>query len=245
MSASQNAHGMYGDRARYYDLIYHWKQYGDECIRLHEILQASGVDNGARILEAACGTGSHLAHLKHWYEVAGFDISEPMLTLAREKLPGASIFAADMTDFAVDPPFDALLCLFSSIGYIFPEDRLLSAARCFARAVRPGGALIVEPWLAPESFHEGTRTMQTFQDETLCLCRMSVGRRAGNLSILDFHWLAAERGKPAVDSFIDRHELYLYSTDTLLRIFGDAGFECRFEQNGLMKDRGLLIGRRI
>jgi SAM-dependent methyltransferase len=242
---SSDAQGMYGRRARYYDFIYHWKNYQQECERLRALLAAEGVVEGARLLEAACGTGSHLVQLANHFDCAGFDISEDMLAIARAKLPGTSLFRADMTDFRVDQPFDALICLFSSIGYVFPESRLRRAANCFAEALRQGGCLIIEPWLTPEIFNPGNRSMQTYQSETLNLCRMTIGRREGDLSIFDFHWLAAERGMKEVDHFVDRHELWLYPTQTLLSAFGDAGFQCRFEANGLMKDRGLLIGKRL
>ena len=237
-------HGMYGHRAEYYDAIYHWKKYDQESLRLRELLAVEGVGDGARVVEAACGTGAHLVHLKQWFDVSGFDISEDMLRIAREKLPGIKLFRADMTDFAIEQPCDGLLCLFSSIGYVFPEQRLRAAARCFAGAVRPGGALIVEPWLNAETFVPGRQSMHAFQNDELCLCRMAIGRREGDLSIFDFNWLATERGGKQVEHFVDRHELWMYSTDTLLSAFGDAGFDCRYEADGLMKERGLIVGRR-
>jgi SAM-dependent methyltransferase len=242
--SSVDDQGMYGHRAKYYDAIYHWKKYDQESLRLRELLAAEGVRDGERIIEAACGTGSHLVHLKQWFEVSGFDISEDMLRIARAKLPGVKLFRADMADFAIEEPCDALVCLFSSIGYVFPEERLRAAARHFARAVRRGGVLIIEPWLNPETFVPGRQSMQTFSNDDLCLCRMAVGQREGERSIFDFNWLAVERDRKAVEHFIDRHELWLYSTDQLLNAVGDAGFECRFEVDGLMKERGLIVGRR-
>jgi hypothetical protein len=86
--------------------------------------------------------------------------------------------------------------------------------------------------------------MQTFQSDDVSLCRVAIGRREGDLSIFDFNWLAAERNGTGVEHFVDRHELWLYPTATLIDAFGEAGFDCRFEANGLMKDRGLIIGRK-
>jgi SAM-dependent methyltransferase len=234
---------MYGRRARYYDAIYHWKNYEQEAARLRQILTAEGIADGARVLEAACGTGTHLLHLSRWYDVSGFDISESMLSIARRKVAAATLFRADMVDLHVDQPFHGLLCLFSSIGYVFPEERLRAAAFGFAQALLPQGVLIIEPWLTPEKFIPGGRSMQTYQDESLNLCRMSIGRCEGEQSILDFHWLAAERGMREVEHFTERHELRMYPTQTLLDVFSEAGFACRFEPDGLMKDRGLIIGR--
>jgi daunosaminyl-N,N-dimethyltransferase/N-dimethyltransferase len=235
--------GMYGSRAAYYDAIYHWKDYKAESARVRELLSREGIATGARVLEAACGTGNHLQHLQLHFEVSGFDISGEMLAIARHKLVSATLFAADMTDFRVQQPFDALLCLFSSIGYVFPLANLERAAACFARAVRRGGALLVEPWLTPEKFAPGRASMHTFESDCLKLCRAAVGQREGDLSILDFHWLAARSGE-GVEHFTDRHVMQLYPTAALLGAFSSAGFECRFELDGLMKDRGIIIARR-
>ncbi|MCC7381582.1 MAG: class I SAM-dependent methyltransferase [Deltaproteobacteria bacterium] len=238
--------GMYGDRAEYYDAIYHWKDYRTESERLCTLLRAEGVADGAEILEAACGTGSHLVHLRQHYAVTGFDISEPMIAIARSKLPGVPLYVADMTDTSAVRPAsaDALLCLFSAIGYVHPEERLQRAAQTFARALRPGGVLIVEPWLTERVYREGRVTLQTYEREDLKLARASVSHRAGELSVFDMHWLVAKQDAADVESFVEHHELWMCPTETMLSVFRAAGFEARFEADGLMKDRGLVIGRR-
>ena len=117
--SNPEAQGLYGDRARYYDAIYHFKPYGKEAERIHELLRTAGVADGARILEAACGTGTYLTHLIAWYDVAGFDLYPQILEIARAKLPNIHLFEGDMVNFEVEEPFDAILCLFSSIGYVW------------------------------------------------------------------------------------------------------------------------------
>ena len=234
---------LYRRRARYYDAIYHWKDYASESSRVRELLASEGIADGSRVLEAACGTAAHMMHLRQWYDIRGFDLSEPMIQIAREKLPDMPLFVADMASFHVEAQFDALLCLFSSIGYVYPEDRLRSAAACMARAIRPGGVLVIEPWIAPESYIPGRAWMQTFDGAELKLCRMVISRREGDMATMEFHWLAAATGGE-VEHFIDRHALWLCPHDLLIRIFSDAGFDCRLDSSGLTKDRELLIGRR-
>lgn len=235
----------YAACSKYYDAIYHWKDYGAESERLHALLQAEGVPDGARILEAACGTGTHLSHLRRWYQPSGFDGSPSMLEQARAKLPPeVELWLADMASFSVATPYSALLCLFSSIGYLHGEASLSAAARCFAQALVPGGILILEPWLRQEAFVAGTATLHTYSGEEVKLSRLGISRKEGELSVVDLHWLVAERGATEVQHHVEHHELWMCPTATLLSVFGDAGFEVRFDPNGLMKDRGLLIGRR-
>lgn len=234
----------YGRDAEFYDAIYHWKNYDREAERSRELLSAEGVAPGSLVLEAGCGTGAHLSRLRAWYRVSGFDLNESMLAQARRKLPELPLFKADMADFSVSEPVDALLCLFSSIGYVYPEPRLRSAARAFARAVRPGGILIVEPWFTEAKYRTGELVLNTYESDELKLCRASVAKRDGELSVLDFHWLVLRRDAPEVEHFVARHTLWLCPTETLLKAFSDAGFSCRFEPEGLRHDRGLILGRR-
>ena len=138
---------LYENHADLYDLIYHWKDYAGETERIVELLDGLGVPRGGRVLEAAIGTGGHAVHLRSHYQIDGFDAAAGVVDVARRKLPGARLWRADMRSFAIDEPYDALLSLFSSIGYLLSEADLQSAASAMAAAVRPGGALIVEPWL--------------------------------------------------------------------------------------------------
>lgn len=234
---------MYAERAGLYDRIYHWKDYAGEATRLRELLRAEGLADGARVLDAACGTGSHLAHLRAWYDVAGFDRSEDMLAVARGKLPGVHLWRAELTGVAVERPYDATLCLFSSIGYLTDEAGLRAAARALAGTVRPGGVLLVEPWLEAASYTVGKPSLATYTSPELCLARASVAAREGELSISDMHWLVAPAGGE-VERFSERHVLWLCPRPVLVAAFQAAGLEARLEEAGLMKDRGLLIARK-
>ena len=73
------------------------------------------------LLDVACGTGGHLVHLRRWYEVMGVDIDAGMLDEARRRLPGDTFVEGDMRSFRLHRTFDAVSCLFSSIGYMRSE----------------------------------------------------------------------------------------------------------------------------
>jgi daunosaminyl-N,N-dimethyltransferase/N-dimethyltransferase len=236
------SNSMYGDRAELYDLIYDWKDYAAEAEALRELLGEHGIEDGASVLEAACGTGSHLEALSSWYRVSGFDLSEAMLEIARKKVSDVPLFRADMRDFEVEEPVDAVLCLFSSIGYAVGEDRLGAAAACFARALRPGGVLVVEPWLTPDAYYPGRAHMETYLGEDVKVCRANVSKREGDLSILDFHWLVARSGA-GVEHFTERHVLQLYTVEQTLAALEASGFEAEYEEGGA-KGRGVYVGRK-
>jgi daunosaminyl-N,N-dimethyltransferase/N-dimethyltransferase len=231
---------MYGRRAWLYDLIYAEKDYAGEANVLRDVLRQHGVHDGNAVLEAACGTGNFVEHLDQWYEVAGFDLSPAMLDIARKKVPHVDLFEADMVEVDVDREYDAVLCLFSSISYIETIDGLVAAAERFRRALRPGGVVVIEPWIGPEHFQAGRPSMKTYASDDLKICRQAVGKREGREATLDFHWLVARRDGE-VEHFTDRLVAYLYGTREYRAAFEAAGLSVAYLDQGLC-GRGLFVG---
>ena len=234
---------LYGERAALYDAIYHWKDYPAEASRLADLLGAEGVPEGSRLLEAACGTGKHLAALAPRFAVAGYDGSEEMLGFARERLPAASLWRQDLRDPVPGGPYDALLCLFSSIGYLPDRAALGQALRAFAAALRPGGVAVIEPWIAPEDHHGDRTFLHTVDQPGFKVVRMARSTREGDMAWMDFTWLVGRDGSP-VESFTERHGLWMCPRPVFAAELDAAGFDARFEADGLSRGRGLWIGRR-
>jgi ubiquinone/menaquinone biosynthesis C-methylase UbiE len=130
---------VYDVTARFYDKIYAFKDFPAEAERLVAFIHKLRPEPGGRLLDVACGTGAHLAHLRRNFEVEGLDLSPLMLEAARGKLPGVAFHEADMTDFELGRRFDVVTCLFSSIGYAVTEDALFRAVGCMARHLAPDG----------------------------------------------------------------------------------------------------------
>lgn len=245
---------LYSERAELYDVVYQWKDYAGEAARLVSLLRGQGVGPGSRLLEAACGTGSYLAELSADHRVAGFDLSEEMIAVARRKLPRVPLWTADMLTVEpehVDGPYDAVLCLFSSIAYLWPLPRLEEGLRRLAALVRPGGVLIIELWVRPEHWRDGQPTLQTAglpeldaQDVDLYVARAGVAatreQDGMRLSVMDLHYLVARRDHP-VEHFVERHELWLCPTETMMAAVSTAGLLPRWQESGLMPGRGLIV----
>src|ERR671923_34446 len=113
----------------------------------HELVQARK-PGAETLLDVACGTGAHLAELRRWYRCEGLDLDGELLAVARERLRDVPLHQDDMRDFDLGRRFDAVTCLFSSIGYVLTVEGLTAAVAAMARHLEPGGVLVVEPWLA-------------------------------------------------------------------------------------------------
>ncbi|MGB8816175.1 MAG: class I SAM-dependent methyltransferase [Minisyncoccia bacterium] len=71
------------------------------------------------VLELGCGTGAFLKYLSnHGYKMAGIDLSQEMLEIARQKVPNANLLCQNMAIFSLQLKFDVVLCLFDSINHL-------------------------------------------------------------------------------------------------------------------------------
>jgi SAM-dependent methyltransferase len=106
-----------------------------------------GLRPGARVLDVPCGFGRHAAELaRRGYRALGVDLSPLMLREARRahRESGRLRFVrADMRRLAYRAEFDAVICLFTSFGY-FREGENVAVLRRMARALRPGGRLLMD-----------------------------------------------------------------------------------------------------
>lgn len=133
--------------AKYYDLIYHWKDYRSEAEKIRQLIRGYKRTPGNSLLDVGCGTGMHIRYLKKDFECVGIDSSPRMLSLARKKVAGVRFEEGDMVDFNLGRRFDVVVCLFSGIGYLRTRRRIRKALKNFSRHLRIGGVLIIEPWI--------------------------------------------------------------------------------------------------
>ena len=227
-----------------YDYIYSWKDYATEAEGVRRILGAEGVGEGSLLLEAACGTGRYLEYLQQWFGVSGFDLDSVMLRQAQWRVSAGSFFFADMADFSVDVKVDALLCLFGGVGYLEPVKALPAGLAAFYRSVRPGGTVLIEPWVAPDEFEAGRAWMQTYASPNFQLARVVVPRREGGRCVLDFHYQLARAGH-RVQQLQSREVLWLHDLPMLIGALEQVGFAVKHTDQGFMPSGHLLICRRL
>jgi len=236
-----NKQTIFKSLAKYYDLLYSWKDYGKEAETIRELIRTYKKSPGKDLLEVACGTGKHAELLRNDFSVVAVDLNEDMLRIARRRCKGVSFARADMVDLELRRQFDVVLCLFTSIGYVRTRARLKRTLFNFARHLKVGGAAIIEPWWSKNSYKPGAITMTTVGNDDVKIARQAVLKVKGNVSVLDMHYLIAERNK-AVTHYVDRHELGLFEKRDMLDLMRQAGLRAHFIEQGLMQGRGLYIG---
>lgn len=231
---------MFDRTARWYDAFYAHVDYEAEAEEITAIVRE--LNPGARsLLDVACGTGRHLARFRRHFDCAGTDVEPGMVAVACETLPLVPLEVADMVELDLGRKFDAVTCLFSSIGYTVQPGRLTGAVRAMAGHLNPGGVLVVEPWITPEAWlGDGSDTVDVVEHGTGKLVRVISSRRDGNETTLRMHYVRASRG--AIESEEETHRLGLFSRERYLDAFASAGLTARWHDPGL-RGRGLIVGQ--
>jgi ubiquinone/menaquinone biosynthesis C-methylase UbiE len=229
---------MFGKSARFYDSLYHFKDYAAATEKLHRIIQKYN-PQAKTLLDVACGTGKHLEHLLKNYDVQGLDLNEELLDIAQSRCPGIFFHHGNMIDFELQNRYDVITCLFSSIAYVQTAQNMRRTIHNFRRHLKPGGMIILEPFFSPENYWEDRVTANFVDQKDLKIAWMYISRRRGNLGVLDIHYLV---GSPeGFECFQERHELGLYTAEEYLEAFYSAGLVTDFDPEGLF-GRGMYIG---
>jgi len=234
---------MFSASEKYYDEIYAslGKDYPKEAGKVHKFIQKHKRSEGNTLLDVACGTGAHAEHLGKYYEVEGLNFDRKMLSIARKKNPAIRFHRGNMVSFDLGRQFDAVTCLFSSIGYAKTKAHFRRAIKTMSRHVLPGGVLLVEPWFAPEQWKPGRVFMLHVDKPDLKITRMSYSGQKRKISTLEFHYMI---GTPkGVRHSIERHELGLFTHKEYVDALRSSGLEVVHDAKGL-DGRGLYIGRK-
>ena len=147
MSGSQaERHPQFTEVARAYDELMAgvpYRRWVDYVEKLLKQVRASP----RTVLDIACGTGNvTFALADRGYEVAGVDLSAPMLAIARRKAcryrRDIPFFQGDMRCLSLPERYDLAVCLYDSLNYLLSPDDVQQAFASAYRVLHPGGHYI-------------------------------------------------------------------------------------------------------
>ncbi len=184
-----------------------------------------GLDRGARVLDMACGQGRHAVELAaRGFRVTGLDISKPSLGVARERAAARGLdlelVRLDMRSLAAEGEFDAVFNFCSSFGFFATEEEDRRVVDRGARALRPGGRLLIDTindlWLARHGQPRGWRTLE---DGTIVTEDRNYDPRSRRSNAI---WTLI---RPDGSRSELRHSMRAYSCPELLRLLSQSGLE--------------------
>lgn len=200
--------------ARYYDFIYADKDYRKECDFIEAIIRTYLMSSSPmRILDIGCGSGGHAVILaRRGYRMTGIDISETMISMAREKSPELDINfqLMDMAKFSLEEKFDVCTCLFCGMCYLLGSDTFENALKCVRESLLPGGLFIFDFWngIAVTSQEPSTRVKDVKYGNHSRIIRIAEPELNLTNQVCDikYHCLVIEKEK-LVDEFEETHPI--------------------------------------
>ena len=231
----------YRKLAKYYDLIYSFKDYKKEAEEISKLILKYKKNEGKSLLDVGCGTGLHIKYLKPSYDCVGVDLNEEMLKIARRNVKGVKFLQGNMLSLNIKQKFDVVTCLFSAIGYAKTAAQLRNALSEFYKHLNPGGICIIDAWFNKEHWRVGSVHLHSYDGDAVKIARVGYSAIKGELSILDEHYLIAEKNK-GVMYVPDKSELRLTERKEFLQLLKEAGFQPILLKEAIMgRDRYLGI----
>nr|WP_320113820.1 methyltransferase domain-containing protein [uncultured Desulfuromonas sp.] len=228
----------------YYDDLYvKDEEYAPEAAKVKELLSTHGIAPQSDLLILACGTGGHIPYFIDEYQVSGLDLSEDMLAVAEKKFPHLTFHRGNLIDFDVKADFDAMICLYGSIGFVRTVANLRASMQRIAAQLRPDGIALITPWSTKEDFQE-CLVVDAVDEPDRKISRMEQVRlKEPGIVEVTFHHLIGQ-GRD-VTYHQQSVEIGLFSRQDYLSAMTDAGLTIVEEYTGSDVRGDAYIGKRM
>lgn len=228
--------GQFGELySRYYDLLYHDKNYEQEVDYIVNLL---GIDQqpNLEIMDLGCGTGKHAALLcKKGYAVHGVDLSADMLREAKKRRKGIdsrlTFEQSDILDLDLDREFGVIISMFHVMSYQNSNESLVKAFDVAKKHLKQGGLFLFDFWYGPAVLSsKPTVKVKRLEDECLEITRIAEPEMdaCNNIVKVNFDIFIKEKMS---NNIVEKNEIhnmrYLFDKE-LEMICDNAGF--RIEQ---------------
>jgi SAM-dependent methyltransferase len=212
----------------------------DQTLREAEFIEASlGVKPGGQLLDVGCGYGRHAIELvQRGLDVTGLDLSLPLLLRAadeaQKRAMSVNFVHADMREMAFEKQFDGVYCMLTSFGY-FDEETNLRVAEGMARALKPGGRLLLD--LVNRDYIVGDLPSRVWWEGNGCVVLEEVDFSFHTSRILTHRSIVFEDGRQSEQEISVR----AYSLHEIGRLLRQAGFRV-LDISGSLATRGHFFG---
>ena len=221
---------IFGDYARYYDVLYQDKDYAGEAdFVLSCLVRRQGEPR--TLLDLGCGTGRHgLEMARRGVSVTGVDMSATMLE-------------GDARTVRLDARFDAVTSLFHVMSYQNTEEdalAVLETARCH---LKPGGCFFFDFWYGPGVLTDPPTERDRIMEDARTLVRRHA-RPVHRISddVVDVHYdiRLTDKATGRESSLREVHAMRYWFLPELHYLARQAGFSHAAE--GAWLDHDMLSG---
>lgn len=227
---------VFGNYARYYDLLYKDKDYVGETAYMVGLLKKYA-PSAHRLIELGCGTGKHAALLaEQGYAVQGVDFSREMLAQAQARaaqLPPdlqqrLAFSYGDVRSVRIGHTVDAALSLFHVVSYQTENADILAEFNTAAAHLSPGGVFLFDVWYGPAVLTDRPAVrVKRLEDEAIRVVRLAEPRLRPNDCCVDvnYHVFITDKASGAVEEVRETHHMrYLFQPE-ITHLLAQSGFD--------------------
>ena len=222
---------VFSEYASYYDLLYRDKDYAGETDYIHRLIQ-SRCPGSATVLNLGCGSGRHDRCLaEKGYSVTGVDLSEEMLSFARNSAEGNALLdyvQGDARSIRLEKTFNAVISLFHVMSYQQTNKDLKASFTSACCHLKPGGTFIFDCWYGPGVLTDRpTMRMKELEDKKISVTRIAQPIMHPNKNMVDVNYLVFIKDKLAGDvhEVRETHCMRYLFLPEIQQMLSDTGFE--------------------
>ena len=218
------------DQQRLYkDLAWTWpvfsppQHYIDESLQIAREIRKHSQIEAKTLLHLGCGGGHNDYTLKKHFAVTGVDLSQAMLSLARQLNPEVTYLLGNMRSVQLDKNFDAVICL-DSIDYMLTGDDLRAVFTTAFNYLKPGGVFITTVEETPDRFQQNkTNSVTRVKGDTeITFIENYYDPDPSDTTYQStFIYLIRRQGKLQIET--DRHLCGIFPLETWFRLLNEAG----------------------
>ncbi len=222
---------VFNEYARYYDLLYRDKDYAGETDYVHNLIQRQS-PGATTVLNLGCGSGRHDRCLvDRGYSVTGVDLSEEMLTAARDAAAGnraLEYVQGDVRTVRLGKTFDVVISLFHVMSYQVTNADLMEAFSTAHSHLAPGGVFIFDCWYGPGVLTDRPAVrVKELEDEAVSVTRIARPEMHPNENVVavNYRVFLRDKANDSVREINETHRMrYLFMPELKL-LLSSSGFE--------------------
>ena len=137
--------GVFSNYARYYDALYHDKNYAAEAEYFAGLVRRYEKEPCITLLEFGAGSGGHQREfVGRDFDAIGVELSEEMCSIATER--GSRVVLGDFRTYSHGEAFDTVMALFHVVSYLTTHHDIDAGFTNARRHLKPGGLFVFDVW---------------------------------------------------------------------------------------------------
>jgi SAM-dependent methyltransferase len=225
---------LYGDLAWLWPIISRKEQYIEEAEGFSQTIWGYSQIEARDLLHLGCGGGHLDFTLKKHFSITGVDVSEAMLTLARQLNPEIDYRVGDMRTVRLDRLFDAVI-IADSIDYMLTADDLKAAFATAYAHLKPGGVFCTYAEEIDGRFQQNRTGYDVDSEDNVHTVfienRFDPDPNDTTYEMV-FIYLIRENGQLTVET--DRHLGGIFSLETWVNALNGVGFAVHIIEGGIV-----------